>query len=112
MKKFYHKKLIRDRIPQIIEDNNGKYKVRKLDEKEYQSELRRKLLEEAEEAKEADTDELLKELSDVLQVIKSIAEVNDIEFNKVEAKQKERRQSRGAFKNKLFLVWSNQKGGD
>jgi len=112
MEKIYHKKLIRDKIPQIIEDNDGKYETRKLKGGEFEEELKEKLVEEAEEVGEAQGNELEKELSDVLQVVKSIAELKDIEFSEVEKKQKQRKEERGGFKKRLFLIWSNQEGGN
>lgn len=111
MKKFYHRKLIRDKIPQLIEANKGEYEVRIMKEKEFKKELRKKLIEEAKEVKEAKKDELVKELADVLELIKSIAENENINFELVEKKQKERRKERGGFKKKLFLIWSDRPAG-
>jgi len=110
MEKFYHEKLIRDKIPQVIEENDGEYETRKLDEEEFEKELRKKLIEEAEEAKDADDEELLKELSDVLQVIKSIADNKGMDFEEIERKQEQRKKERGGFSKGIFLTWSNQKG--
>jgi predicted house-cleaning noncanonical NTP pyrophosphatase (MazG superfamily) len=111
MEKFYHKKLIRDKIPEIIEADDGKYEVRVMEEDEFKKELRQKLIEEGEEVIKAEKSELGKELADVLELIKSIAESEDISFELVEEKQKQRREKRGGFKKKLFLVWSNKPSG-
>lgn len=111
MKKFYHRKLIRDKIPQIIEANKGEYKVRVMKENEFKEELRKKLIEEVKEVKGAEKDKLLKELADVLELIKSIAESENISFELVEKKQKQRRKERGGFKKRLFLIWSDKAAG-
>ena len=111
MEKFYHKKLIRDKIPEIIEADDGKYEVRVMEEDEFKKELRQKLIEEGEEVIKAEKSKLGKELADVLELIKSIAESEDISFELVEEKQKQRREERGGFKKKLFLVWSNKSSG-
>jgi len=111
MEKFYHKKLIRDKIPEIIEADDGKYEVRVMKEDEFKKELKQKLIEEGEEVIKAEKSELGKELADVLELIKSIAESEDISFEFVEEKQKQRREKRGGFKKKLFLVWSNKPSG-
>lgn len=108
MKKFYHKKLIRDKIPEIIEANNGKYELRIMKEDEFKKELKKKLVEEAKETMRAEKSELIKELADVLELIKSIAENESINFKLIEEKQEQRRQERGGFKKKLFLVWSDK----
>jgi len=111
MEKFYHKKLIRDKIPEIIKANNGKYKLRVMEENEFKKELKKKLIEEVKEVIEAEKSELGKELADVLELIKSIAENENIKFELVEEKQKQRRKERGGFKKKLFLIWSDRSAG-
>ncbi|MCD6500618.1 nucleoside triphosphate pyrophosphohydrolase [bacterium] len=111
MKRFYHKKLIRDKIPKIIEVNKGKYKVRIMKKGEFKRELKKKLIEEAKEVIKAKKDELLKELADVLELIKSIAESENIDFKLIEKKQKQRRKERGGFKKRLFLIWSDKPAG-
>jgi len=111
MEKFYHKKLIRDKIPEIIEANNGKYESRVMEEDEFKKELKKKLIEEGKEVIEAEEGELVKELADVLELIKSIGESQDISFKSIEEKQKQRREERGGFRKKLFLVWSNKSAG-
>jgi len=111
MRRFYHKKLIRDKIPQLIEANKGKYKVRIMKEGEFKRELKKKLIEEAKEIIKAKKDELSKELADVLELVKSIAESENIDFKLIEKKQKQRRKERGAFKKRLFLTWSDKPAG-
>jgi len=49
MKRVTYNKLVRDRIPEIIAAAGSRPKTRVLDEAEYISELRRKLVEEVEE---------------------------------------------------------------
>lgn len=111
MRKFYHKKLIRDKIPQIIKANKGKYEVRIMNEDEFNRELKKKLIEEAKEVIGVEKDELSKELADVLELIKSIAESENISFDLIEQKQKQRRKERGGFKKRLFLIWSDKPAG-
>lgn len=111
MRKFYHKKLIRDKIPQIIKANKGKYEVRIMAEDEFNRELKKKLIEEAKEVIGIEKDELSKELADVLELIKSIAESENISFDLIEQKQKQRRKERGGFKKRLFLIWSDKPAG-
>lgn len=111
IKKYYHKKLVRDKIPQVIESNGGKGSFKILPEKRYEEELKKKLLEESKELVKAPKEEILNELADVLEIIKSIADQQKIKFSKVEEFQKEKRKKRGGFKKKLFLVWSTGKAG-
>lgn len=112
MNKFYHNKLIRDKIPEIIEANDGKYELREMKEDEFKKELRKKLIEEVNELMEADREESTrKELADVLELIKSIAESEGISFNSVEEEQEKRKEKRGGFKKRLFLIWSDASAG-
>lgn len=111
MKKYYHRKLIRDKIPQKIEENGGKYETRILGKVEFEKELKKKLIEEAKELTKAPKNEILNELADVLELIKSIASHHKIPFSKVENFQKRKRRKIGGFVNKIFLTWSNQEPG-
>ena len=53
MKKIFHNKLIRDKIPEFIKADNEKYETKVLDDNEFETELRKKLLEEAKEVVES-----------------------------------------------------------
>lgn len=108
LKRYYHK-LIRDRIPEIITNSSGKYLTKVLTQKEYEKELKRKLIEESKELINAPKKDVLDELADVLEVIKSLADYYKINFNKVEETQKNKRRERGSFKKKLYLIWSSNK---
>lgn len=111
MKKIFHKKLIRDKIPQVIEASGDKYEVRVMEEKEFENELKKKLVEEASELLKTPRKDLLNEMADVLELLKSIAEFYKIDFRLVEEKQVKKRKERGGFKKRLFLIWSSQETG-
>ncbi len=109
MKKVYYRKLIRDKIPEIIKSNGGDYEIRTLRKKEFEKELKKKLLEESKELLEAPKKELVNELSDVLEIIKSIASHYKIDFKQVEKYQNKKSKERGGFLKRIFLVWSSYK---
>jgi|AntAceMinimDraft_17_1070374.scaffolds.fasta_scaffold29867_3 predicted house-cleaning noncanonical NTP pyrophosphatase (MazG superfamily) len=111
MEKFYHNKLIRDKIPEIMEANDGKYELRVMEEDEFKKELKKKLIEESQEVVDAEKDGVVKELADVLELVKSIAKNEGIDFKLVEEKQIQKKEERGGFKKKLFLIWSNRASG-
>lgn len=111
MKKYYHRKLIRDRIPEVIEASNGQFKTRVLEKGEFEKELRKKLLEESKELAKTPRTKLLNELADVLEIVKSIASHHKISFLKIEEYQEDKRKKRGGFKKRLFLIWSTGKSG-
>lgn len=110
-KKYYHQKLIRDKIPDKIKESGNDYKIRVLGKVEFEKELKKKLVEESKELAEAPKEELLNELADVLELTESIASHYKIPFSKVEKFQEEKRKKRGGFKKKLLLVWSTGKAG-
>lgn len=110
-KKIYHNKLIRDNVPEVIESNNEPYETVELDDKKFETELKKKLVEESKEVSDCSSEELVNELADVLELIKSIAAHYNISFKKVEGFQKKKRKERGAFKKRLFLIWTNREKG-
>jgi predicted house-cleaning noncanonical NTP pyrophosphatase (MazG superfamily) len=111
MKKIYHKKLIRDKIPEKIEESGGAFKTKVLRKLDFEKALKRKLVEESEEVRKASKSELINELSDVLELTKSIASYYKIPFSRIQKFQEEKRKKRGSFKKKLFLIWSTGKSG-
>ena len=91
--------------------SGDEWETRIMGSKEYEKELKKKLVEEAKEVESASREELINELSDVLELAKSIATHFKISFSKVEKFQEEKRKKRGGFKKKLFLLWSTGKPG-
>jgi predicted house-cleaning noncanonical NTP pyrophosphatase (MazG superfamily) len=108
-KKYFHKKLIRDKIPQYIDSIGGQYETRVMDDGEFGIELKRKLVEEANEVFIAPQEEIISELADVLQLVKSIAKHNGLSFIEVARNQAAKKKKRGTFNKKLFLIWSSGK---
>jgi len=109
--RYYHRKLVRDKIPEIIKATGDEFSARVMRKTEFEKELNKKLVEEAKELAEAPKSEILDELADVLELTKSIAAHNHIPFSRVEKVQEEKRKKRGGFKKKLFLIWSTRKRG-
>ncbi|MEO0986210.1 MAG: nucleoside triphosphate pyrophosphohydrolase, partial [Cyanobacteria bacterium J06639_14] len=64
-----YNKLIRDRIPTILEKQQIPFAVETMTTDEYRQALQQKLVEEAQEAAEAEADDLTMELADLLEVI-------------------------------------------
>jgi len=66
-------KLVRDRIPEIIENSGKKANYRVLSEEEYKQALKDKLLEEVNEFLAAETEpEIQEELADINEVLEAI----------------------------------------
>ncbi len=101
-----HNKLIRDRIPEIIRQAGGECEVKTMSQEGYHQALLKKLVEEAKEAAQANSNNLVEELADVYEVVDAI--LINLEINKslVLAKQEQKRQEKGGFNKKLRLLWT------
>jgi len=98
MKKYT--KLVRDKIPEIIEARGEKYSIYIADDQEYGQKLKDKLQEEVSEFFEQDD---VSELADILEVIYAIAEYNKISIVDLENIREEKALKRGSFKKKIIL---------
>lgn len=88
MKVIKYNKLIRDKIPQIIKNSNAIPKLDILDHKRFAEELKKKLVEESVELQKASgKKEVLNELSDVLEIVQTVARIEKIRWNEVEKKR-------------------------
>ncbi len=93
-------KLVRDKIPEIIEQKGGKYKIRLAGSEEYWNKLKVKLTEEVAEFLESESHE---EIADVLEVLQAAAEHKGYEWHTVLATQKKKSDERGGFKKRIIL---------
>lgn len=97
--KMYNK-LVRDKIPEIISNNNGKPVCRILNENEYKKELDKKLLEEVKEYLKDDNSE---EIADILEVLHAILEYKNVSIEEIEKIRLSKKEKRGAFEKRIFL---------
>jgi predicted house-cleaning noncanonical NTP pyrophosphatase (MazG superfamily) len=103
MKKEY-KKLVRDRIPEIIREKGSVPESRILGEAEYLAELKKKFQEELAEYLSAATPEArLEEMADIFEVITALNEAEGRDIEQVIEIQKKKREERGAFDKRIFL---------
>jgi len=97
--KIYNK-LIRDKIPEIIQDDGSEFDTHIADKKEYTKELEKKLLEEVSEYL---TDKNIEELADVMEVLFALGEnLGYTEEDLIEARNV-KRDNRGGFKERIIL---------
>ncbi len=99
-------KLVRDRIPEIILQNDGKKAhTRKLSKSEFTQELYRKLQEEISEVIEAkNKEEILSEIADVEEVLSALMEIKGIQKGEVVKVQKKKKKERGGFSDRIYLI--------
>lgn len=103
MEKVFNK-LVRDNIPNIIENNNEVAITRILSNEEYRLELYKKLKEECEEVIQSQNGlETIEELADVFEVIRAIAQLENKNINDVIKIADEKKVKRGGFEKRIFL---------
>ncbi len=100
MKTLYYDKLVRDNIPQIIEEEGKKCKCVSLSDDQYKEYLNNKLIEELNEYL---NDYSINELADLLEVIFSIAETMGISREQLEKIRLDKANTNGCFSKKLCL---------
>lgn len=96
-----YNKLVRDRIPEIIEADGKICKTRILTEEEYLRYVDAKL---DEELAEYHKDGSVEELADLLEVIRAAAAARGNSIDEVEAIRARKAEKRGGFEKKIFLI--------
>ena len=100
--KYTYNKLVRDKIPENIDSMEGrKANWRIMDDEEYIKELNKKLLEEAHEFIEENA---VEELADIMEVIQSIMRVKNISYEELKKVQALKREQKGGFYNRVYLI--------
>ncbi len=95
-----YKKLVRDRIPDIILKEGSLPTTRILNDEEYIKALNKKLTEEVKEYLEAEN---IEEMVDILEVIRAILDYRKVTYEEIEEKRIKKAKKRGAFKERVFL---------
>ena len=99
-----YNKLVRDEIPLIIRNNGENPITRILDDVEYKFELEKKLLEEYNEVLGAtNSEERVEELADMLEVIRSLASLENKDLDDIIKVADLKKEKRGGFSSKIFL---------
>jgi predicted house-cleaning noncanonical NTP pyrophosphatase (MazG superfamily) len=100
-------KLVRDGIPDLIRRSGAQCEVSVMTEEEYRQALRAKLVEEANEAAQAQTlQDLIRELADVEEVLDALKAAYALSHETITQEQAHRRAKRGGFEQRLRLLWS------
>lgn len=98
-----YNKIVRDRIPEIIEAQGKKCRVSVVSGEELVLGLEAKLLEEIEEFTSGGRS--LEELADVLEVVDGLAQHLRSSFEEVLELKQRKREERGGFSQGLLLQW-------
>lgn len=102
--RFKVEKLIRDKVPEIIDQEVGAsitYKI--LENDDYIASLKDKLVEESYEVISADNiEEIIDELADLMEVINALTETLGISHADVQKTMENRKARRGGFSSKIY----------
>lgn len=93
-------KMVRDRIPEIAEENGDSLETETLDEDEIGNYLAEKLVEESREFREGRDRE---ELADILEVFKEVLKRKEIEMEEIEELRNKKGEERGGFDKGILL---------
>lgn len=97
-----HNKLVRDKIPEIIEAAGKICVTHTLTNKEYIAALETKL---NEEVAEYQADKNLEEMADVLEVLRALCVARGYTLDELEEMRVKKANDRGGFGNKIFLEY-------
>jgi predicted house-cleaning noncanonical NTP pyrophosphatase (MazG superfamily) len=103
--KIYNK-LVRDKIPQVIEESGKKCSIRTADKEDHYRLLETKLQEEVQEFLQ---DKNLEELADVMEVLFGLAESLGYSEGDLVKKRIEKFEERGGFKEGIVLLSVDEK---
>ena len=93
-------KLVRDKVPEILDNKGLKYSVHVADDNEYWEKLKAKLQEEVEEYINSEKEA---ELADVLEVIEAIVRFKKIDLQALNKIKMEKAKQKGSFGKRIIL---------
>ncbi len=101
--RFKVDKLIRDKLPGILQLSGINVFARVMTQEEYLKYLKKKIIEEAQEVASTLSDEsLLEELADVLEVIYALATAKGLPMGEIEAYRQRKKADKGGFANRFY----------
>ena len=111
MKKIVkYNKLIRDKIPKIIKEAGWKPTIRTLKKKEFLYALKKKVSEEARELIRAKSNKgIIDEIVDIQELLDVLTLEIKLTKSRIKKFQSAKREKRGGFKKRLFLIEEEKK---
>lgn len=112
MRIFKQNKLWRDNLPKKMAIHGSVVHITRLNDAEYDFQLRIKLQEEAEEVKSAQsTQDLIEEIADVYEVIDALIALHKIDKQAIIDAQTKKRLDRGGFEGRTFVTTAEHPEG-
>lgn len=104
---FKQNKLVRDKFVQTTEVHGSKLYWFSLNDQEFSKQLKLKLLEEAEKVvRTQTTQELLEELSGILEVVSALAKLHAITDQDLAQAQELKRAQQGGYDDRVFVTFA------
>lgn len=100
-KKIIYSKLVRDKIPEIIEESGKTCEIEILSDEEYLQMLDKKL---NEELVEYHQEQNIEELADLLEVLYATAKARGYSIEELDHVRIEKKKARGGFDKKILLI--------
>ena len=100
MKEIIYEKLVRDKIPEIIEKSGKQFEIEILSDEKYLELIDKKL---DEELAEYHKDQNIEELADLLEVIYAATKARGYSIEDLEKVRVEKTEKRGGFDKKILL---------
>ncbi|MEO4052525.1 nucleoside triphosphate pyrophosphohydrolase [Solibacillus sp. CAU 1738] len=100
-----YNKLVRDKIPQIIEASGKTCNTRILAASEHLGEIKNKMQEEALEFQQAANEkDAVEELADILELVYAALDVYGVSYEELEAIRMHKKDKRGGFAEGVYLM--------
>jgi predicted house-cleaning noncanonical NTP pyrophosphatase (MazG superfamily) len=105
-----YNKLVRDKIPAIVEQNGKRANYTVLGQAEYVDALRQKFTEEwaeyveAANAEKMSPSQAVEELADLLEILYSLARIHGADEHELHRVCQQKREERGGFSERIWLV--------
>lgn len=104
MLKFSFNKIVRDKAVAELESEGIKVSYEKMPKESLVSHLKNKLLEEAKEVFDSQSnDELAAEVADIYDVLEAICKESGIDLSEVQKKRTQKNSKRGGFSDGIFI---------
>lgn len=98
-------KLIRDRVPEIMKEHQKSITYKLVSGSTYDQALRKKLIEETAELRDAKTQqEIIDQISDVLELIQTFVAFHTLDINEIKSHQKRKKEERGGYEKGVLLT--------
>jgi len=106
MSRIIYNKLVRDRIPEIIQNSGKICENVEVESAEFEYLLKAKLVEEALEVQNAPIEQIITELADIQEVLDTLKAFYGINHEEVLVEQVKRKTERGGFEKRIKLLWA------